>query len=188
MNTNKILFVASDAQYGGATKELLYIATNLKKNFKPIVLMNKIGPLTDMCKANNIEYIILCYKPFAMSKGSSKLKKIIKKFLYPFFKIQYILCNKLALEKIDKLINMKDISIIHTNVNRDDFGALLAKRYNIPHVWHLREFGDLDYDCIYFKKNYIDFMNQNADYFIAISNVIKDNFIKKWINKLPFKI
>ena len=183
----RILFIANEIQIGGATKELIHLASNLKSEFKPIILMNKLGPLSEMCERLNIEYAVLKYKAFSIGEGSTKMKRIIKKLLVPFLKFEYLMCNKIALYRIKYLIDMEKISLIHTNVNRDDFGALLSRKYNIPHVWHLREFGDSDYKCYYFRKNYIDFMNKNTESFIAISKVIQESFIKKGIDakKIP---
>ena len=117
-----------------------------------------------------------------------KFKKVAKKILFPLLKLKYFIRNKLALKQIDKLIDMNEISLIHTNVNRDDFGALLSKKYHIPHIMHLREFGDSDYKLLYLRKKYITFLNNNTDRFIAISNVIKENFVKKGIDKNKIKV
>ncbi len=184
----KILFVSNAIQEGGATKSLFYLANTLKNDFEPIILVTKKGYLTDMCDKNNIKYLILNYKPFLIDERATGLKKIIKRILRPLLKLRYIICNKISLNKIDKLINMEEISLIHTNVNRDDFGALLSKKFNIPHIWHLREFGDLDYKCYSYRKNYIKFMNENTKYFIAISNAVKNHFVTKGINKDKIKV
>ena len=95
--------------------------------------------------------------------------------------------NTIALKKINKLIDMEEIDLIHTNVNRDDFGAMLSKKYDKPHIWHLREFGNTDYKCIFLKKNHIDFMKDRTNCFIAISNSIRDYFIQKGIDETKIK-
>lgn len=184
----KILFIANEIQVGGASNSLFQLACSIKKNYTPIILVNKKGPLTKRFEQENIKYIVLKYKPYATGEGSSNLKKIIKKILLPYLKISHSVLNNLALKKINKLINMDEISLIHTNVNRDDFGILLSKKYNIPHIMHLREFGDIDYKLLYLRKDYIDFVSQNTKYFIAISNVIKEHFIKKGFDKDKIKV
>ena len=188
MKKAKILFIANEIQSGGATKSLFYLVSNIKNQYDPIILVNKEGYLTQMCDKNNIKYLKVNYKPFATGRGSTKLKKIMKKVLFPALKIRYILCNKIALYKIDKKINMKEIALIHTNINRDDFGAMLSQKYHIPHIMHLREFGDIDFNCFYFKKNYIEYLNQHTNYFIAISNVIKSHFINRGLDESKMKM
>ncbi|MDO4556727.1 MAG: glycosyltransferase family 4 protein [Lachnospiraceae bacterium] len=76
-------------------------------------------------------------------------------------------------------MDFKDIDIVHTNSNRDCLGAMLAKKYKKPHVWHLREFGREDYDLRYLMPNYIHFMNTTTDYFVAISDAVK----RAWVDK-----
>lgn len=188
MVKKKILIISNECQCGGATNSLIGLAIGLKEKYDVTILINEKGPLIKLCQENNLKYLFIKYKPFMIGEETTKFRKIIKKILFPFLKIRYIFYNKLALNKIDSLINMKEISLIHTNVNRDDFGALLSKKYNIPHIWHLREFGDVDYKCYCFRKNYIDFMNNNTDYFIAISNIIKNNFLKKGLDEQKIKV
>ena len=181
----KVLFVANEGQIGGATKCLFTLAKALKENKEvdPIILISKKGFLTDMCDKENIKYIILKFDAFVIPASEIPVKRLIKKMLFPLLKIRHYILNYFALNRIDKIIDMDSIDIIHTNVNRDDFGALLSRKYNIPHIWHIREFGDVDYRCLYFDKDYINFMNNNTDYFISVSNAIKNNFINKGLNK-----
>mgnify|MGYP003304317279 CR=1 FL=1 len=42
--------------------------------------------------------------------------------------------NKYSLKRIIKKIDINNIDIIHTNLVRDDFGMLLAKKYGIYHI------------------------------------------------------
>ncbi len=185
----KVLFVANEAQIGGATKSLIYLADYLRQKYdvEPFIIMSRKGLLTELCEKHNITYRILNYKPFFVPDASTTIKKVIKRTLYPFYKWQHYFCNKVALKKIDTLLDMSKIDIIHTNVNRDDFGILLSQKYHKPHIQHIREFQDQDYKGIYLIKNHIQFLNQYTDYFIAISDIIKENFIKKGIDKKKIK-
>ncbi len=184
----KILFIANEAQIGGATKSLIYLVKNVSDKYDPIILMNRTGLLSELCKKNNLNYFVLKYKPFAIGRGSTRLKIIIKKILFPLLKLQYIIYNQLALRKIDSLIDMKEISLIHSNVNRDDFGILLSKKYNILHIMHLREFGNMDYKLLRFRKNHIKYMNENTNYFIAISKTIRDYFVSQGLTENKIKL
>lgn len=179
-----ILFVSNEVQKGGATKSLIYLAKFLMNNHEiyPIILLNKNGYLLDMCKKENIKYIKLPYKAFSLGEGSTRFRKLVKKMLIPYYKLSHYIFNNYALKRIIKYYDINKVDLVHTNTNRDDFGAMLAKKYNLKHIWHLREFGDLDYKCINLNKNYIDFMNQNTDRFIAISNAIKNSFINKGLD------
>lgn len=181
----KILFIANEFQTGGATKSLIGLAKCLKEEFnvEPIIFVNKMGYLTDMCEKYSIKYYKIHYKSFVIGAGNTKFRKLIKKILLPIFKIRHIIFTRIALKQAKYILKKNKIDIIHTNTNRDDFGAILAQKYNIPHIWHLREFGENDYECIFLRKDYINYMNKFTTNFIAISKVIKDYFITKGIEK-----
>ena len=187
---HKVLFIANKAQTGGATNALFNLVKNLKEKYsiEPVILVSSKGNLTQMCEKENINYIILNFKNFAIFEGNTKLARLLRKMAIPIVKIYYKLCNIIAIRKMDKLLDMNQIDIIHTNVNRDEIGALLSKKYKIPHIWHLREFGDADYKCHFLRKDYIDFMNKNTTYFIAVSEAIRDYFIDKGIDKNKIKL
>ena len=70
------------------------------------------------------------------------------------------------------------IDIIHSNTGVINIGGLIYKYSGIPHVWHLREFGDLDFNLfpLMSEKKYIKFMNENADRFIVISKAIMRHY------------
>lgn len=181
----KIVFIANEYQTGGATKSLIGLSKTLREKFDidPIILVNKTGYLTQMCEIYSIKYYKLNYKPFVIGAGNTPIRKLIKRCLIIPLKVRHFICNKIALLKAKKIFNKNDIKIIHTNTNRDDFGAILAKEYDIPHIWHLREFGTKDYECVFLRKNYIEYMNKNTTKFIAISKIIKRFFIEKGIEK-----
>lgn len=84
-------------------------------------------------------------------------------------------------------IEMDKIDIIHSNSSREDFGAAIAEKYHKPLVWHIREFGDLDYQVLTFRKNYIEYMNQHAALCITISNVLREHWIHKGLKAEKIK-
>jgi glycosyltransferase involved in cell wall biosynthesis len=68
--------------------------------------------------------------------------------------------------------------LIHTNIGPDHIGFHVAKRLNIPHVWHIREYQDLDFDMTpFFSKNYFMKKLQNPNNkVIAITKGIFNHF------------
>ena len=93
-----------------------------------------------------------------------------------------------AIKKIEKDINFSKIDLIHTNLNRCDLGIKLSKKYNIPNILHIREFGELDYECFSLRKNYIRYFNENVTKFIAISNAVSDYWVSKGLNKNKIQV
>lgn len=67
--------------------------------------------------------------------------------------------------------------VIHTNIGPVSIGYLVSKVLNIKHIWHLREYQDLDFNLHYFpSKNF--FVNQlrNSERVICVSNGVKNHF------------
>jgi len=50
-----------------------------------------------------------------------------------------------AVPDIQKLITDWKIDLVYTNSSVTPIGLLAAKRSGLPHIWHIREFGDLDF-------------------------------------------
>jgi len=48
-----------------------------------------------------------------------------------------------------KLINGKKIDVVYTNTNVTPAGRFVAILEGIPHIWHIRAFGDLDFSLNY---------------------------------------
>ncbi len=77
-------------------------------------------------------------------------------------------------------LNLKTIvekykpDLIHTNIGQLHIGYNVAKRLNIPHVWHIREYQDLALGMhpIPSKKSFKNRLNSSNNYSIAITNGI----------------
>ena len=83
------------------------------------------------------------------------------------------------IEKIAEELRPMSFDLVHSNSSVMDFGGYISRILGVKHVWHLRDFGELDYNLhsiwgrVYDKATY-----RNGDAFIAISNVIKKYFEK----------
>lgn len=182
----KILYIADTYEIGGAFLSFINIINNIKKNHTdivPVVLSSKYGKNNIVADRNGIENYDIGHKAFFINNGSTIPRKCIRIILRPFLKIQYLLANKNAVTKAEKLIDFSSVDLIHSNSNRNDIGAILAKKHNIPHIWHLREYGD---DCFTLRNDYIEFMNEHTDCFIAISKAVAFRWVEKGID--PKKI
>lgn len=181
----KILFISNKSEFGGAPKCMLELIELLTRFYNIEVEVVTYGDykISAWCRERNIKYYAVGHVPFAIGKGSTPVRRFGKTILTPMYYAKSYLQNKKAFNKACQMIDFSSIDIIHTNSNRDCLGAMLAQKYNIPHVWHLREFGKEDYDIRYLMSNYIGFMNKTTDYFIAISEAVKKVWIEKGIDK-----
>lgn len=76
-------------------------------------------------------------------------------------------------ERIRRLLENNHYDLIYTNNSTVQYGAILAKKWKIPHVWHVREFGSFDYgfDYSYPVNKRVNFF-KSANMVIAISDAI----------------
>lgn len=178
----KILYVTNgDDKYGAASslKELVQLEKE-NENIEIEVLNPQNNGLNYWCDSKGIVNYSFKFYESLYSKQVSWIK-YLPKYLIKF--ILYNIFNYIQLIRVEKTINLKTIDVIHSNTSTIDFGAKLAKRNKIRHVWHLREFGKEDFNCYAMKPAMYKWMNDNGDNFVAISQAIKDSWIKKGINK-----
>ncbi|MBC2581548.1 glycosyltransferase family 4 protein [Clostridium sp. DJ247] len=172
-----ILFVTHESDLNGATLSLLGIIDILKKNNKIYVLTNKkSGKLQNELRKRNIKIIYMKYTWWMIGKSKNNLKWWIKRIIY--FIVYYL--NVISALKIKKVINEKKISIVHTNSLVINFGSIISKICNIPHVWHIREFGKEDHNLEFIlpRKYSLDYISKNSEYIITVSKAICEKYKK----------
>lgn len=173
----RIVFFASTDDCLGGAKSLLELVSLLKKNGHEIIVINpyknNLNKKLDEMKIENYSgnyHLNIC------KMGNNNFLNAFK-FLIKF--IRYKVLQQYAKIKIDKLVDFRNVDIIHTNNSVEDISIYFVKKYNIPHVWHLREFGDLDFNFKYFHKDIGKYITDNSDKAIAISNAVKEAWISK---------
>ncbi|MDE6377494.1 MAG: glycosyltransferase, partial [Duncaniella sp.] len=171
----KVLFITHYIYMMGANRSMLRLMLELRElGVEPVVLMpshriNSKGTpdtgrtLVDYLDEHGIRYIPA---PFRMAKMDSRLLSTAAYFY-----------NRLTYPSILRKVRPLGIDLIHSNSGATDLGAWLSRKLGVPHVWHLREYGDLDYglkspfgnfyDRLYFKGNH---------HFIAISKSILSHY------------
>lgn len=186
----KVMYIQDIGDIGGATNSLkeLVLKLNSKYNIIPIIVTSDYNSVNKYAIDNNFEQYNVNHKQIIVPSSENKMKNLLKHLFSPLLYCKNNIYNHIALKKLEKNIDFKTISLIHTNVNRIGLGFIISKKYKIKHVVHLREFGDLDYNCFPIKKKYINYMNKYTTKFIAISNVISQHWINKGIDKNKIEI
>lgn len=171
----KIVYFMNHVGIGGAALALYDLICELKtnNNIKVIAITGKKNELNEQLKKVGIENYSAPFKNFL---SSYKKPKLFWKFL---LKIRYWLCKPIACYKIEKLIDFETVDIIHTNLNRIDIGVYFSKKYSIPHIWHIREHGEGDFQLMSLYNNYIKHMRKYHSNYIVISDSVKRIWIQK---------
>ncbi|MBM6879999.1 glycosyltransferase family 4 protein [[Clostridium] spiroforme] len=144
----KILFVMHNCdKYSGANLAMQEVIDDLivKYGVEPIILYpnqkNQSGK--DYFNKRGIRCEVAEYWPQLLSRTDKGIKNCIKKLLLLYRHL-------IMLKSVKKLENViRNVDLIYTNTSAIKIGLMLASKYNKPHVWHIREFINLDHGLIF---------------------------------------
>lgn len=173
-----VLYILDYGTVGGATRSFVEMVTQLKKlGVRPIVVTSKRNEL-------NIQLENLGIKTVAAGHYTILEPLLKNKMKWPLVLLRNILRYHLreyrALAKLNIEIDFTKIDLIHTNSARNSLGCRLNKKYHIPHIMHIREFADADFNCVPLSP-YIKLYNKYTTEFISISENVRQHWIKKGI-------
>ncbi len=170
----RLLTIVSASFRGGATFSLLNLLQGLiKEGVEIFVITPEDGFLCEELVKRHIPYRIVPIRFDAFPPLSSAID--YPKFLPRLIKQQFI--NHLAISEIQKITSEWKPDIIHTNVSVINVGWKVARRLDIPHIWHIREYGDKDFDIHRFpyRKEAFRRISQES-YSICITRDLADYF------------
>lgn len=171
----RVLFVTHTQKMGGANHSMVRLICELRVNYNIdafVIVPDRKGSrdVEYQLTALNVLFVRQRYSWFKMYKSNYRIKAVI----YYFFDRCFYRYN---IKKIKDL----DFDIVHSNSSVIDYGLYIAKKFNKRHVWHLREYGDLDFDLvpIFGIKHEIKKYQSRENYFVAISNSVANHFKDK---------
>lgn len=170
-----ILYVVHDNKRGGAAISFLEMVSLIKKEHNVYVLLpHKKGFVPEKLDELQIPYSNAHYFWWKVATPSNRILGKLKILVYKLLNIW----NHFEAYRLKNVVKKKNIEIIHSNSSVINFGALLSKNTGIPHVWHLREYGEEDFNLkrVVPEKKYYMEMNNYAVKYIAISKSIKEKF------------
>lgn len=174
----KVLFITHDDMSGGSSQSLLAQVEFLKtkKGIDPIVVTWKENSLTENLRKKGIQCCAVMYDFTSVWTRNILLHKIKR----PYYRLFY---NWLAFRSLRKQIDFSTISLIVSNSSVIDLGAYLHRKLQIPHIWYLREFGDLDFNILSYVKNLPRYIDSNSDGIIAVSNAVAEHWNNRGVKK-----
>lgn len=179
-----ILFTTcGDSKYG-THRSLLGLIRNLKKRdprCRISVVLSKWyqdSRFKEELEDIGCSVYIAPYMPFCQCVSSSVPRMLVK---YPLMGLLYAYGRMFALGSLEKQLDLNTVDLIHINSSRVDFGGEIAEKYGKPLLWHIREFGDLDFHCYSYRPGYIRYMARHAEMFVAVSDAVRKHWIRKGI-------
>ena len=172
---NVLLICGNDHYYGSAKAaiNLLKYANEHCEDVRYIVLTQTKGAINDLCDELGIENYVTGHAYACVAPEGGRLRNTVKHLAK---KALVTAKNTRAVSRIEKLVDLNTIDVIHTNIDRDIIGCTLAQKYAIPHVMHLREFATGHYNVEPLYEGQYDEYNKLVDRYIAISKAVGQNW------------
>lgn len=170
----RVVFFSRSGRLYGDNKALLNIFDGFKGfGIKPIVVVSESGPFLAELENRNIEYIQVKYSFNIYPNINNGIRDIV---LYLPRLLRMFYFNRKAFKSLQEKLRFIKPDIIHTNVGPIDLGFKLAEKFNIPHIWHLREYQDLDFDMSIFPSKEVFLRRLKRSYAITITNGVLKHF------------
>lgn len=134
-----IVYVSTNTKKDGAEKSLVSLQRYLrmKKGLNTLTIIPRHGPIEELLKESKIDYMIYRFEGNVnYNRGIKPLRGVAKCIINIF--------QAYRLSQILKGQNMEIIGV-HSNTITSEFGCFLADDLHVPHIWHIREFGKLDF-------------------------------------------
>lgn len=176
----RVLFISDVDQDFGAPKSLYYLIRDLKDNYdvEPIVITLSNGKLNKaLSEIDVINYNIGNIRSLFFL--SSSFKKYISIILSPILILILNRQMKKAIKSVEKHVDMNLVDVVHTNVSVNSIGINISKKWNKPHIWHMREnlIGNTKYG-IFHQKSYVQLINSSHNNVIYISDFMRREWSK----------
>lgn len=177
-----ILYFANESRLGGANLSLLGLLDEMSgKHNVSVVVPIKEGYMVEELKRRGIPVYYRHSFWWLLAPAKHPAVTALKKMAYK------ILClnNYLCAWSLRKVVKEQSIDIIHTNSSVLNTGGILAVMTGVPHVWHIREFGQEDFGffSVWKYERICRFMNSHSDKVIAISQAVGRKFQDKISSK-----
>ncbi len=130
-----ILFITHYHELNGSIRSLLDLAMGLNAyNVTPYFLISREGSFSQFLNHKKLPFKILPI-PWWMSEKRYTLSK----------KAQLAKGIHTTAKTIKDIARLWQIDLVYTNTSVIPVGLIAAKLAHLPHIWHIREFGDLDF-------------------------------------------
>lgn len=170
----RVLYILSSSSiFGGSTKSFLRMLKDLRKqDIEMHIVCPDDGPAYKKIQKDGYKVFIIPTRFHTYPQWNSLPNCIL--FIPRLVKHYFI--NHIALKKICYLCELYHYDIIHTNVSVINVGEKAAKQYGIQHIYHIREYQDLDFgmNMIPTRAKYINYLKQCNS--ICITKDIRQHF------------
>lgn len=138
----KVLYISNDSGISGSSIALQNIIESvIPKGVTPLVICRNHGHLTEWLSARGLQYEIMDYN----WNFQPPTKSVRDKISYCWRILKYYMAERRSVKSVIQVADKFHPDVIHTNNGIIHFGYKAAISLGIPHVWHIREYQDLDF-------------------------------------------
>jgi glycosyltransferase involved in cell wall biosynthesis len=178
----RISFFTHYADLYGANRSLLDLILGLRNaGVEPYVIYPCLGDLTNRLNHLGVPSKAIPFRNWVHSKRQSYRKfdpapSILEKASC----IKKVIRNAQYLPNIIGQLRRWNIDLVYTNSSVISVGFIASKIIGKPHIWHLREFGDLDYNLSFDWGEKISYrLIESSNAIVSVSYSIEDHFLGK---------
>lgn len=131
----------------GANRSLLNLLLEARSRFQvePFVVVPREGDFSQSLKDNSISHLITEVPHFATKHANESLGQRVTKSIKSWTGLRKSNAQFRVNPATKTWLGGHSISIVHSNSSVIIEGFAAASALGLPHVWHIREFADLDY-------------------------------------------
>ncbi len=172
----RVLYILQSTNViAGATKAFMNMLRGLmKKGVEPEVLLPGSDGIYDILVKEKIVTHVLNYRSHVYPSVNS-----LKDF-FLFFPRLFMRCvlERRAVSKLKDIVKKRNIDIIHTNVSVVKIGYKVALDLNVKHLYHVREYGDLDFGLKYIpiRQALINQLGDGKTYSVFITKDVQRHY------------
>ena len=172
----KVLYILNaTTESGGATKSFLSMLKGLISNgVEAHVVVPDGDGVYRTLKEMEVPVYVINFRAHIYPKYNS-----VKNLL--MFLPRLLLWQRLerkAIRQLYEIVKSNHFDIIHTNVSVVNIGYEVARKIGIPHVYHIREYGDLDFGMKYFpcRKKLLGQLQEKDSWSVCITRLLQRHY------------
>lgn len=171
MKKINVLFISNDWEVAaGAARSLADMIISLKNYVNAYVLVKYPGQVSAYYESLGIKCVYCCFIDILTSDEEGFIRYI----RFPQRVMSFCKWNYICQQYVKTEFSNFHIDIVHSNSSAMTIGVELSRLLHVKHVWHIREFLDIDYHTHpLFGFNSLRKSINNADARIVISNAVK---------------
>lgn len=146
---NIVYILSATGISGGATKAFMTLLKGITEagNTVTVVCPDKNGIYRYLTEENPMAHVTpislhYTYDILPFIRHFKDIPLFIPRLIKRYIK------NRLAANKLVRYCKKFNPDIIHTNTSVNNIGYIAAQKLHIPHIWHIREYGDRDFNMI----------------------------------------